>query len=167
MKDIKGYEGHYKINEKGEVFSFKNNRIRKLKPRTTHDGYVWYNLCLNGKHKTCRANRMVAEAFVPNPENKPTVNHIDGNKTNNNVENLEWATREEQMEHAYKSGLKKPVRGTLQGNSVLTEEQVKEIRSSYKPHSKEFGMRALAKKYNVSEPCILRCVRKVTYKNIE
>ena len=167
MKDIKGYEGDYKINEMGEVFSVKYNRTKKLKPRISHDGYVWYNLCKNGKQKTCRANRLVAENYIDNPKNKPTVNHIDGNKLNNAVDNLEWSTRKEQMEHAYKLGLKEPVRGTNQGNSVLTEEQVKEIREIYKAHSKEFGMRALSKKYNVSEPCIFRCVKGKTYKNIK
>ena len=167
MKDIKGYEGHYKINEEGEVFTVKHNRIKKLKPRISHDGYVWYNLCKEGKQKTCRANRLVAETFIPNPDNKPTVNHIDGNKLKNSVSNLEWATRKEKMQHAYKLGLKKPVSGTNQGNSVLTKEQVLEIRETYKAHSKEFGMIALAKKYNVSEACIKRCAKGETYKNIQ
>lgn len=71
------------------------------------------------------------------------------------------------MEHAYKNRLKKPVQGILQGNSVLTEEEVKEIRRIYKSHSKEFGMIPLAKKYNVSVSTINKCVGRRSYKNIK
>ena len=102
---IKGFED-YEISNTGRVKSHKHGREVILKQRVSHDGYVWYNLCMNGKQYTKRANRLVAEAFVNNPENKPTVNHIDGDKSNNNADNLEWATREEQMQHAYANGLK-------------------------------------------------------------
>ncbi len=163
---IKGFED-YEISNTGRVKSHKHGREVILKQRVSHDGYVWYNLCMNGKQYTKRANRLVAEAFVNNPENKPTVNHIDGDKSNNNAENLEWATREEQMQHAYANGLKKPVRGYLQGNHVLSEDEVREIRRIYKGHNKKFGMNALAKKYNVSPSVIDKCVRRKSYKNVE
>lgn len=165
-KEIPGFDG-YEISSHGRVRSSKRKRECILKPRITHDGYVWYNLHVNGKGYSKRAHRLAAEAFVPNPLEKGTVNHIDGNKLNNSIENLEWATREEQMQHAYEHGLKKPVRGCLQGNHVLSEDEVREIRKIYKAHSKEFGMRALARKYLVSEPTIDKCVRRVSYKNIE
>ena len=163
---IAGFED-YEISTLGRVRSHKYQRSSILKPRITHDGYVWYSLSKNGKGYTRRANRLVAEAFIPNPENKPTVNHIDGDKLNNTVENLEWMTKEEQMRHAYSNGLKKPVRGVLQGNSVLTEDEVREIRRVYKGHDPEYGMKALAKKYGVSEPTIDKCVRRVSYKNVD
>lgn len=115
----------------------------------------------NGKGYTRRANRLVAEAYIHNPENKPTVNHIDGNKQNNYYKNLELATLNEQMSHAYKIGLKKPMRT----NCLLTDDQVREIRKTYKSHSKEFSMKALAKRYNVSEPTIDKCVHYRTYKD--
>lgn len=165
-KTIEGFED-YEISTFGRVKSHKYMRDSILKPRVTHDGYVWYSLSKHGKGHTKRANRLVAEAFIPNPENKKTVNHIDGDKTNNHVDNLEWATLNEQMQHAYKNGLKKPVRGYLQGNHVFSEEEVREIRRLYKPHSKEFGMRALARKYGVGEATIDKCVRRVTYRNID
>lgn len=166
-KEIEGFDGKYFISTKGKVKSFSHKKPRILKPRISPDGYVWYVLTINGKGKTMRANRLVAKAFIPNPENKNTVNHIDGNKKNNDVSNLEWATRREQMQHAYKLGLKKPVQGILQGNSVLTEKQVKEIRKIYKAHDKKFGMIPLAKKYNVSTSTIDKCVNRRSYKNIK
>lgn len=70
------------------------------------------------------------------------------------------------MQHAYKLGLKKPMQGTRQGNSVLTEEEVLYIRKYYKSHHKEFGMLALAKKFNVSVSAINKCVGKRSYKNV-
>lgn len=164
-KPITGFED-YEISDKGRVRSHKYNRAVILKPRVTHDGYVWYSLCKSGKGYTKRANRLVAEAFIPNTENKPTVNHIDGDKLNNAANNLEWATREEQMQHAYRMGLKNPVSGCLQGNHVLTESEVREIRAAYKAHDKKNGMRALAKRYGVSEATIDKCVRRVSYKNV-
>lgn len=167
LYDVVGYEGHYQFDENGNVYSLKNGRVKKLKPRITHDGYVWYSLSKDGKAKTIRINRIIATALIPNPENKLTVNHKDGNKLNNTLSNLEWATREEQIQHAYNLNLKQPMKGTLSGRALLTEEQVIEIRSIYKAKSKEFGMQALAKKYNVSCPTILRCVRKRSYDNIE
>lgn len=165
-KRISGFED-YEISTTGKVMSYKSVTPRILKPRITHDGYVWYTLTKNGKGHTKRANRLVAEAFIPNPESKPTVNHVDGNKLNNNVDNLEWATREEQMQHAYDNGLKKSVRGCLQGNHVLSPDDVREIRRIYKAHNKEYGMKALAKKYGVSEPVIDRCVRRISYQDID
>ena len=110
---------------------------------------------------------MVAEYFLPQDNTKNTINHIDGDKTNNNVNNLEWANLSEQMQHAYSLGLKKPVRGTMQGSSVLTESQVREIRKLYTPHSKQYGMRALAKKYNVSESVINKVAHYRAYLNVE
>jgi hypothetical protein len=150
----------------GNVKSFKAKRPMLLKKRVNAFGYYHVSLLKNGKPHERLINRLVAQHFIENPFNKPTVNHKDGVKTNNVVKNLEWATREEQMQHAYKNHLKQPVRGTLQGRSVLTEEEVREIRRTYIPRSKEFGMRALAKKYNVSDSTIDKAVRNKSYRNV-
>ena len=72
------------------------------------NGYLVTDLYEDGKRTTVRVHRAVAEAFIPNPENKPEVNHKDGNKMNNRVENLEWVTKSENALHAYKTGLMKP-----------------------------------------------------------
>lgn len=93
-KDIKGYEGLYKINNLGQVRSFHNYRIGKiniLKPRLKR-GYYTVGLRKNGKRKWIGIHRLVAQAFIPNPNNYPCVNHKDENKINNIVENLEWCT---------------------------------------------------------------------------
>jgi hypothetical protein len=94
IKDVKGYEGLYAVSSCGKVWSYTNNRF--LIPRHQRKtGYDKVHLCKDGKIKDFLVHRLVAEAFIPNPENKPQVNHLDENKTNNHVENLEWATRRE------------------------------------------------------------------------
>lgn len=77
-----------------------------MKPHSDPDGYLHICATVNGKHMSPSVHRLVALAFLPNPENKPTVNHKDGNKRNNTVENLEWATVEEQNHHAIRTGLR-------------------------------------------------------------
>ena len=88
MKDIVGYEGLYAITTEGEVWSYKSKKF--LKPGVSHKGYLFVNLCKNGKVKCVRVHRLVATAYIPNPENHPQVNHKDENKTNNCLQNLEW-----------------------------------------------------------------------------
>lgn len=105
-KDVVGYEGIYQVSNLGRIKSLK----RKGKIKNTQldkDGYEHLSLWHNSKAKRMSVHRIVAQAFIPNPENKPVVNHIDGNKTNNIVNNLEWCTRSENDIHAYKLGLRK------------------------------------------------------------
>jgi hypothetical protein len=160
-KDIKNFEGLYKISDNGRVKSLHKKRHIFLKPRLSHDGYLRVSLSKNGKRYEKRVHQIVIKHFG-NKNIKETVNHIDGNKENNNINNLEYCTRKENMKHAYKLGLKKIV-----DNSILNDKEVREIRKMYKSHSKEFGGIALSKKYNVSIATILRIIRKATYKNIQ
>ena len=102
-KDVVGYEGLYKVNQTGEIFSEYSKRT--LTPYLSSDGYLRINLCRNKKVKITMLHRIVAEAFIPNPENLPVVNHIDGNKANPNVENLEWTTFSGNSIHSFSSGL--------------------------------------------------------------
>ena len=101
--DMKGFEGYYKISNTGKVFSVRNNRLLNVKPKYT--GYVDIELNVNKVVYYKRVHRLVAENFIPNPNNKPFVNHKDGNKQNNNVENLEWVTASENQLHAIRTGL--------------------------------------------------------------
>ena len=166
-KEVIGSNGDYLVSDTGCVMSLKNHSKRLLKPRPSVDGYLRYALRMNGKAVEVKAHRLVVIHFIPNTEHKETVNHKDGNKKNNHVENLEWANRNEQMIHAYKLGLKKPMRGILQTRHLLTEDMVKDLRCNYKSHSKDFGAHAFAKKYNVSLPTIYRCVYGRSYQDVE
>lgn len=94
-KNIKGYEGLYQISNLGRVKSLKlksTNRDLIMSLGNSTNGYLQIILCKDNKHKAYRIHRLVAQAFIPNPNNFPCVNHIDEDKTNNNVNNLEWCT---------------------------------------------------------------------------
>lgn len=93
-KPIKGYEDIYAISDDGTVFSHRTQKF--LKPNTDRYGYLYYVFSVNSVRKTIKAHRLVAEAFIPNPADKPTVNHKNGIRTDNRVANLEWATHKEQ-----------------------------------------------------------------------
>lgn len=98
LKDVVGYNGEYKVSDMGEVYSKRFNR--PLKTYVTKSGYCRVKLYHNAKGKMFQVHRLVAEAFIKNPLNKPQVNHIDGNKLNNSVANLEWCTCHENLVHA-------------------------------------------------------------------
>ncbi len=102
--DIKDYEGLYKVSNNGDIFNSRNN-LKVLKPGTSNKGYLIVSLCKNGVPKTYLVHRLVALAFIPNPENKPTVNHKWGDKLDNRSVALEWATYSENMLHAHENGL--------------------------------------------------------------
>ena len=91
MIDIKDYEGLYAITRDGNIWSYRSNKF--LKPKLTRQGYHQVVLCKDGKSKTHYIHRLVADAFIPNPNNLPEVNHKDECKTNNCVDNLEWMSR--------------------------------------------------------------------------
>ena len=102
LKDIKGFEGRYWVNELGEVF---NARGSQLKTALKKNGYCYVVLFGKGSPQFKPIHRLVAEAFILNPENKPQVNHINGDKKDNRAENLEWVTHRENFAHASRMGL--------------------------------------------------------------
>ena len=137
-KDISGYEGLYQVSNCGRVKSLNYNHTKTGKvlcEKHHKSNYVTVVLCKNGVNKNKSIHTLVATAFIENPNNYPCVNHIDGNKRNNNVSNLEWCTHKQNIEHAIKTGLanhfgmlgrtgvkntlsKKIVQYDLQGNVV-------------------------------------------------
>ena len=90
-KDVKNYEGLYQVSNFGRLKSLKYGKERILKANKDRYGYLFVRLCKDVKPKMCLIHRLVAEAFIPNPDNLPTVDHIDRNPLNNTVENLRWA----------------------------------------------------------------------------
>ena len=118
-KDIKNFEKLYQISNKGRI---KNKYGRILKTAVNHNGYIVVYLCKNNKKCSKRVHRLVAEAFIPKVDGKDQVNHIDCNKKNNNVENLEWCTPYENIKHAYINNLyekqRNYVRKTLSEHST-------------------------------------------------
>ena len=120
MKDITGYEGLYAITDNGEVWSYRNKKF--LKKKENPNGYYYAELWRNNKGKGFRVNRLVAEAFIPNPNNYPCVNHKDENKLNNKVSNLEWCT------HKYNNNYgtcTERMRKTLTGRRLSEEHRAK------------------------------------------
>ena len=118
-KDVEGFEGCYQVSSSGVIKSLfrlvngKNGGMRPvseriLKQKITVYGYREVALCENRAYTYLKVHRLVAMAFIPNPENKPEVNHKDGNKLNNNFSNLEWCTSSENSIHSYANGLQKP-----------------------------------------------------------
>ena len=104
-RHIKGYEEQYCITSSGDVFRIVNGKKRPCVQFQDKDGYMCVNLSKDGSAKRKRVHRLVAEAFINNPNMELQVNHIDGNKRNNNIENLELCTPLENLEHAYLTGL--------------------------------------------------------------
>lgn len=102
IKDIKEFEGLYQITDDGRVYSIRKDKY--LKPRKDKDGYLLVNLYKDKKQYTRKVHRLVAEAFIDNPEGKSDVNHIDCQRDNNSVSNLEWVTHRENIIYQAEQG---------------------------------------------------------------
>jgi archaellin len=122
-KDIKGYKGFYQVSNRGNIRSFiiKKTQLKAkepsyLKPYINNSGYPSIDLSANyctlieGRRKVYKVHRLVALAFIPNTQNKPDVNHKDGNKLNNLLDNLEWVTKSENSKHMWANNLIKPTK---------------------------------------------------------
>lgn len=126
--NILGYGNDYSVFEDGKIWSNKGFRFMKQQKQQKKNGkfYVYVKLSNKGKVTKHYIHRVVATAFIPNPEDKPTVNHKDGNSENNSVDNLEWCTMKEQVDHAWETGLT-DTSGSKCSTSKLTQEQVEAI----------------------------------------
>jgi hypothetical protein len=166
-KDIIGYEGHYKINNKGCILSINRlcNRRRKnvnekiLKTPISSRGYFKVILCKDGIEKNFNIHRLIAVHFIDNPNNKPCINHIDGNKLNNTINNLEWCTIQENTQHAYNCGLQLP---TININRVFLDNEIIELRKIILCGL--FTQQKIATVYNTTQSVISRIKHNKIYK---
>jgi len=190
--------GIYRITHDGRVFTQSKLKIaivgkgmeftgqfkeilkpeRELKYALNNRGYYSVGI----RRKTHMVHRLVAQAFIPNPDNKPFVNHKDGNKLNNHVDNLEWCTCAENNAHARETGLHVQAKGytpnyqsaatkakslaNLKDKSALTDDQVRYVRSVFKPRDKEFSATALAKQFGISTAAMCKIVSGQTYQDV-
>jgi hypothetical protein len=161
-KDIAGFEGIYLVSNMGRVkrIMHRKNPTNTIMNTTLNGGgYHHLMLTVNGKGYGKILSILVATAFIPNPENKPQVNHLKG-KDDNRAESLEWNTAKENINHAWRTGLSKPANGTLNGNAVLTEKDVLEIRGS------SLTPLEISLKYNVKREQIYKILRRERWSHI-
>lgn len=159
-KPCVGYEGRYEVSNIGRVKSLVTNQL--LKPATDKLGRKQVALSLNSKVKATRIHRLVAKAFISNHENKPQVNHIDNNPSNNCVENLEWCTAKENTQHMLKQNRQNPPNGERQGGHVLTEDIVRKI----KKLSKDKTYYKIGKELGINYATVYDIIKNKTWKHI-
>jgi hypothetical protein len=180
-KPVVGYEGYYEISNLGRVktsaifirhdgnWSEEGGYIKKIKIRnqqTNRYGYKTIKLCKLGNCKQMRVHRLVAEAFIPTDNLNNQINHIDGDKTNNNIANLEWVTAAENMRHAWETGLvnKDHTIGSKHHNALLDEQKVVEIRKLYEAGG--ITQKEIAEMYGVKFGTIKDVISKRTWNHV-
>jgi len=176
-------QSKYKIPIVGKGMEFTGEYKHILKPERevsyTLNNRGYYSVVI--RKKTLMVHRLVALAFLENPENKPQVNHKDGDKLNNRVDNLEWVTQAENLKHARDTGLWKPYKGkknhkseqarqnslaNLKDKSKLTDDEVRYCRKVFKPRDKDFSATALANRFGTSVAAMAKIVKGQTYKHV-
>lgn len=128
MTQIEDFNGYF-VTDDGKIFSTRKTKIPKqlsTKP-DKKTGYIFVMFNINGKTYRKTVHRLVAKAFIANTENKPQVNHIDGDKSNNDISNLEWCTHQENVQHAYDTGLNIPIKSAKTYNAKLTDKTCREL----------------------------------------
>jgi len=164
-KDIKGYEKLYAITRDGRVYSYPKKygrRGRYLKFGMNHQGYLQVNLSKNSKAKTFRVNRLVAETYIPNEDITLQVNHINCDKTDNRVENLEWCTPKTNINHAWKNKLCEGTRQASYKRRIISFEDAEDIR--YKYENGVSSQRALGREYGMTHTAIQQIINNKSYK---
>lgn len=154
---------NFEISNLGKLKNIKTNKILKV---NLVNGYWGVCISLGSRihKKTIIIHKAVAETFIPNPDNKPQVNHKDGNKQNNYVDNLEWVTASENLQHAYDTKLRISHKGEARPTSKLKWKDVIYIRKNYIPRDKKYGTRALGRQFNVDHSIISEVVNNIIWK---
>ena len=168
-RDIKGYEGKYKVSNLGNVKSFKKEvKGRLLSMPQKDNGYLVTTLFKGGRGtgKQFTIHRLVAEAFLDEKEGCNIVNHLDGNKTNNDVRNLEWTTYKGNYKHAYEMKLRIDPKGEGNCNSILNEQIVRMIRNWNETNPAYFTDEKLARCFGVKRNTINSIRNRVNWKHI-
>lgn len=160
---IKGYEKYY-VSNLGAIYSDKHKKRKKLKQRKNSRGYFYVNLCKNGKYKSFTVHRIVAKAFCDNYSEDLDVNHIDCNKANNSICNLEMVTRSQNIRHAEDNNLTNHLKGEKHCCAKLSNQNVREIRSKFIP--RVYTMKMLAREYNVHVATIKNIIYGVYWKSV-
>lgn len=161
-KPVFNYEGLYEVNQYGDVRSLRRNN--KLMTKMVNKwGYVTVGLRKNHEYKTKTVHRLVMQSFTNRLGKSFQVNHLDGNKENNHLSNLEWCTTSENIKHAYRIGLKKGKPGLSNPFSKLNRKQILKIRAAYIPG--KISQMFLAHKYGVCQKTISSLVTNMTYKD--
>lgn len=150
---------NYFVTEDGQIWSDKSHSY--LAQRIGKQGYYLVNLSINGKCRTYQVHRLVAKAYLDNPDNLPAINHKDGNKLNNNVDNLEWCTQQHNVHHALENNLTHPAKGMATKNGRFTEDTIKTIRLLGK---QGLSQRKIAAQYNITRSAIKQILDGTTYK---
>lgn len=165
-KDISGYENRYQVSNLGNVRSINGKRKDQLLKPTMRKGYCHVGLYKDKKYKIYPVHRLVAMAFIPNPQNKPHINHIDSNRSNNLISNLEWCTPKENQQHAWKFGYQHPSYSTLgkRGYDCKNSKTVIQLDIKTGKIIAEYGSAAeAARKNNFSHPKIQQCCKGIVY----
>lgn len=164
-KPVKDFEDYYLINRNGEVFSIRSKII--MKTRIGTDGYVFINLKVKGKNYTKKIHRLVALTLIENPFNLPQINHKDGNKTNNNVNNLEWVNAKQNCLHAINTNLRNSfkeennIKCKLNRNTVI---KIKEILKE--KDNKKLSYKQIGDMFNISFRTIWDIHKKRTWRDV-
>jgi hypothetical protein len=161
-KDIKGYEGLYQISNLGRVKSFKGKTPVIFKLNSAVTGYKECTLRKGKTKEVWGVHRLVVIHFLPPQPDKPWVNHKDGDKINNRVDNLEWSTPSENNKHAYDTGLKVSLKGEETNSCKLTEEQVIAIRTTLS----HLNHKETAKLFDMHPSVICRIRARKSWKHI-
>lgn len=162
LRDVPGMENFFMVSEEGDIFSKRTNRI--LKQSIHPNGYLGAATKFGGREGQdayLKTHRLVAKAFVDNPDTKPQVNHMDGVKLNNSKTNLEWVTSQENTQHAWRTGLIKPLAGFDSTSTRLTPTDLTEI---FELEGK-ISNRAIGRQFNVGHQSIGAILRRESFKD--